>query len=74
MIPPADGPDRRCTESTMKYHKLEGDSSLYQSNIRAEDGIQDNSRWNTLYEGVLIPCGFLFAFLLALLIVVLIRG
>jgi hypothetical protein len=58
----------------MKYHELEGDASLHQSNIRAEDGIQVDSRWNTLYEGVLIPCGFLFAFLLALLIVVLIRG
>jgi hypothetical protein len=33
----------------MEYHKLEENASIYQSNIRAEDGIQQNSRWNALY-------------------------
>jgi hypothetical protein len=58
----------------MEYHKLEENASIYQSNIRAEDGMQQNSGRNALYEGVLIPCGSIIALLSALLIVVLIRS
>jgi hypothetical protein len=58
----------------MEYHKLEENASIYQSNIRAEDGIPQNSRWNALYEGVLIPCGFILVLLLVVLIVVLTRS
>jgi len=58
----------------MEYHKLEENASIYQSNIRAEDGIQRNSIWNALYEGVLIPCGFILVLLLVVLIVVLTRS
>ena len=57
----------------MKYHKLEDIASTYQPNIRAEDGMQQRDRWNGLYEGVLVPLGFLFALFLVLLIVMLIR-
>jgi hypothetical protein len=58
----------------MEYHKLEENASIYQLNIRAEDGIQQNSRWNALYEAVLIPCGFILVLLLVVLIVVLTRS
>jgi hypothetical protein len=57
----------------MKYHKLQDIASTYQPNIRAEDGIQQRDRWSGLYEGVLVPFGFLFALFLAFLIVMLIR-
>jgi hypothetical protein len=57
----------------MKHQHFENEVSPYQSTIRAEDGIQQNSRWNTLFEGVLIPCGFVFAFFLVLLIAMSIR-
>lgn len=57
----------------MKYHKLEDIASIYQSNIRAEDGAQQRDRWSGLYEGVLVPFGFLFALFLVFLIVMLIR-
>jgi hypothetical protein len=57
----------------MKYHKLEDIASTYQPNIRAEDGTQQRDRWSGLYEGVLVPFGFLFALFLAFLIVMLIR-
>jgi hypothetical protein len=58
----------------MKYHKLEDDASLYQSTIRAEDGLQQKGQWNAFCEGVLIPCGFIVALLLAVLIIILIRS
>ena len=57
----------------MKYQKLEDITSTYQPNIRAEDGIQQRDRWSGLYEGVLVPFGFLFALFLVFLIVMLIR-
>ena len=57
----------------MKYQKLEDITATYQPNIRAEDGIQQRDRWSGLYEGVLVPFGFLFALFLAFLIVMLIR-
>ena len=57
----------------MKYQKLEDIASTYQPNIRAEDGIRQRDRWSGLYEGVLVPFGFLFALFLVLLIVMLIR-
>jgi hypothetical protein len=44
------------------------------SNIRAEDGILKPARWNTLCEGVLIPCGSLIAVLMVMLGVILISG
>ena len=47
--------------------------STYQSNIRAEDGIQQNSRWNALCEGILIPFGFILALVVVILLVRLIR-
>jgi hypothetical protein len=57
----------------MKYHTLEDEASLYQSNIRAEDGLQENGQWNALCEGILIPFGFIVAFLAVVLIIMLIR-
>lgn len=56
----------------MELSKLEYDNSIYQSNVRAEDGLQPTSRWNALYEGVLIPVGSVFAVFLAVLGVMLI--
>ena len=57
----------------MKYEKLEDIASTYQPDIRAEDGIQQSDRWSGLYQGVLVPFGFLFALFLVFLIVMLIR-
>ncbi|WP_263365108.1 hypothetical protein [Edaphobacter bradus] len=51
----------------MNYSKFENDVSIYQSNIRAEDGLQKRSSWNSFCEGVLIPVGSLFAVFLAML-------
>jgi hypothetical protein len=49
------------------------ETSNYQSNIRAEDGLQEAGRRNSLYEGVLIPLGSLFVVLLTVLGAMLIR-
>jgi hypothetical protein len=54
-------------KSTTQY-----DSSLYQSNFRAEDGQQQPTRWNAFCEGVLIPLGSIFAVFLVMLGVMLI--
>jgi hypothetical protein len=51
----------------MKYRKLEENASIYQSNMRAEDGLQQKGGWNALYEEVLIPFGFILALLLLVL-------
>jgi hypothetical protein len=52
--------------------KSQLDSSIYQSNVRAEDGGQPLTRWNSLCEGVLLPLGSLFAAFLVMLGVMLI--
>jgi hypothetical protein len=52
----------------MKYHELTESASPYQSNIRAEDGLQKNGGWNSFYEGVLIPCGVVLALILVLFV------
>jgi hypothetical protein len=52
----------------MKYHELTESASPYQSNIRAEDGLQKNGRWISFYEGVLIPCGVILALILVLFV------
>jgi hypothetical protein len=57
----------------MKYRKLETNASTYPSNIRAEDGIQQNIRWNALYEGILVPLGFILTLVLVVFLVLLIR-
>jgi hypothetical protein len=67
------GRTKAVPENTMTYHKLEDDASIYQANIRAEDGLQQNGRWKALCEAVVIPLGFIVAFILALLLVILIR-
>jgi hypothetical protein len=59
-------------EEKMELTKFKYDNSIYQSNVRAEDGLQQTSRWNALYEGVLIPVGSVFAVFLAVLGVMLI--
>jgi hypothetical protein len=51
----------------MEYSQLENDASIYQSNVRAEDGMQPRGRWSALCEGVLIPLGSLFTVFLAML-------
>jgi hypothetical protein len=57
----------------MKYHKSGDNVSTYQSHFRAEDGIQQNSRWRALYEGILVPFGFILALVLVVFVVMLIR-
>jgi hypothetical protein len=42
----------------MNFQQLKNDSLLDPSNLRAEDGLKPNSRWNALYDGIFIPCGF----------------
>ena len=37
-----------------------------QRNIRAEDGFQERTPWNSFCEGVLIPLGALFAVYVAM--------
>jgi hypothetical protein len=56
----------------MKSSTTQYDSSLYQSNVRAEDGRQQTTRWNSLCEGVIIPLGSIFAVFLVMLGVMLI--
>lgn len=51
----------------MKSTYFENNVSIYQSNIRAEDGYQRRESWNSLCEGVLIPIGSLFAVFLVML-------
>jgi hypothetical protein len=51
----------------MEYIESTNDVSIYQSNVRAEDGMQPRSHWNALCEGVLIPIGSLFTAFLAML-------
>lgn len=51
----------------MRYNNLETEIPIYQSNMRAEDGLPKNSAWNSFCEGVLIPLGSLFAVFLAML-------
>ena len=57
----------------MKYHKPGDNVSTYQSHIRAEDGIQQNSRWSALYEGILVPFGLILALVSVVFVVMLIR-
>jgi hypothetical protein len=57
----------------MQYSELMNDATTYQSNVRAEDGMQPRSRWNALYEGVFIPLGSLFAVVLAILCMMLLN-
>lgn len=42
--------------------------SDFESALRAEDGMERNRRLEALYEGVLIPCGFVAAIVLILII------
>ena len=56
----------------MKSTTIQYDSSLYQSNFRAEDGRQQPTRWNSFCEGVLFPLGSIFAVFLMMLGVMLI--
>jgi hypothetical protein len=55
----------------MKSTTVQYDNSIYQSNIRAEDGRQQ-TRWSSFCEGVLFPLGSLFAVFLTMLGVMLI--
>jgi hypothetical protein len=56
----------------MNYHTLENDNLISLSNARAEDGLQEPSRWTALCEDVLIPLGSLFAVFMIMLGVMLI--
>ena len=56
----------------MEFTKLINDSSINQPNARAEDGMQQPGRWNSLCEGVIIPLGSLFAVFLVMMGVMLI--
>jgi hypothetical protein len=51
----------------MEYIESNNDVSIYQSNVRAEDGMQPRNHWSALCEGVLIPIGSLFTAVLAIL-------
>jgi hypothetical protein len=57
----------------MEYSELNNDVSIYQSNVRAEDGMQQRSRWNVLCEGVIIPLGSVFTVFLAMLCMMLLN-
>jgi hypothetical protein len=51
----------------MEYSEINHDGSIYQSNARAEDGMEQRSQWSALFEGVIIPIGSLFTVFLAML-------
>jgi hypothetical protein len=51
---------------------IQFDNSIYQSTVRAEDGQQQSTRWNSFCEGVLLPIGSLFAVFLAIVGIMLI--
>jgi hypothetical protein len=57
----------------MEYSELNNEVSIYQSNVRAEDGMQQRSRWNILCEGVIIPLGSVFTVFLAMLCMMLLN-
>ncbi len=58
----------------MEFARFKFDNSALQSNIRAEDGLQQANNWNAFCEGVLLPLGSLFAVSLVVLCVMLIRA
>ena len=47
----------------LDYNQQNDQVTVYQSNFRAEDG-PPTSRWNALYEGVVIPLASLLAVVL----------
>jgi hypothetical protein len=47
----------------MNSQHLENDSLLDPLEMRAENRLRQNRRWNTIDEGILIPCGFVFVLL-----------
>jgi hypothetical protein len=47
-------------EKNMEYTQQNDQTSMYQSNFRAEDGAPTGSS-NALYEGVVVPLASLFA-------------
>lgn len=47
----------------MNVQQLKDDPLLDPSDIRAEDGLRQKSRWDSLYEGILVPCGFVLVLL-----------
>jgi hypothetical protein len=51
-------PARVNQEKKMEYTQHNDDVSIFQSNFRAEDGLNSS---NALYEGVVIPLASLFA-------------
>jgi hypothetical protein len=51
----------------MNSTRLDNKASVYQSNIRAEDGYQRREAWNSFFDDVLIPIGSLFAVFLGML-------
>jgi hypothetical protein len=57
----------------MEYNELETEAATYQSNIRAEDGLQLSTNRNTLFEYILIPLGSVFTVVLAILGVMLLN-
>jgi hypothetical protein len=50
----------------MEYTQQNDQSSIFESNFRAEDGLP-NGRSNALYEGVVVPLASLFAVFLFML-------
>ena len=57
----------------MKYGDTKKEFTIYEPNARAEDGMSEPSRWNTFCEGLLIPLVSIFAVVLAMLGMMLIR-
>ncbi len=51
----------------MQLTKFKHDNANLLANIRPEDGLQPPIRWNSFYEGVVLPLGSLFAVLLLVL-------
>jgi hypothetical protein len=58
----------------MEFARFKYNDSALQSNIRAEDGLQQANNWNAFCEGVLLPIGSLFAISLIVLSVMLISA
>jgi hypothetical protein len=57
----------------MKRNKAKSDTSNFDSNVRAEDGLRRNPEAYSLYEEILIPLGVMATIFLCCLLLALIR-
>lgn len=57
----------------MKHNEVKNDTSSFDSNVRAEDGLRRTHQEYSAYQEILIPLGVIAAIVLSCLLVALIR-